>query len=221
MTQPIYKHLDGQSAAELRNFLLGTGTAAPTVDGIIQRRSGRIETREGGTVQQLAFLTDVAGASPFRGTFSAATGALPTAAGATIRANEAFTAGQYVRITDAGTIANIGGADALKAGDLLLYVGGTVTDAANWTGISQSLDLAPYMVRQSVTLASLPANTATRVAPNAGMSTIVGYEIFSSTGIALKGSLDETFAATGASSGVTLTSLVALSNLTVNYIGLV
>lgn len=221
MVQPIYKHLDGQSAAEIRNFLLGTGTAAPTVDGLIQRRGGRIETRESGTVQQVAFLTDVAGASPFRGTFSAATGALPTAAGATVNPNVAFVAGQYVRVTDAGTIAGIGGADALKAGDLLLYVGGTVTDAANWTGLSQSLDLTPYLIRQSVTLASLPANTATRVAPLAGMTTVVGYEIFTSTGQAIKGSLDETFAASGASSGVTLTSLIALSNLTINYIGLV
>jgi hypothetical protein len=219
MTQQLYKHIDGNSVSELRNFLIGTGAAAPTVEGILQRRNGRWETFEGGKAQQLAFLADVAASTTFRGGHSG--NALPTAAAATIRPNVAFEPGHMLIITAVSTITGIQGDDALDPGDLIIYVGADNTGnavASNWTGISRAVDTSIYQIREVVTLASLPANTATLVKP-ATIKTISSYLILDGATV-LNGAFDESFVASGANLGVTLTTLVAKSSLSIVFSGL-
>ncbi|MGL5063757.1 MAG: hypothetical protein ACRC62_27540 [Microcoleus sp.] len=218
MTQQLYKHLDGNSVAEIRNFLIGTGAAAPTVARQFQYRNGRIEYFDGTTAQQLATIADTNAASSFRGAIDLSSGALPTAAKATVRPNDALTAGNFFVVSVGGTIAGIGGADTTSPGDLIFLVGTDAAVAANWVGISRSLDISPFEIREAVTLASLTANTATLVKPT-GIKTISSYLVLDGSAV-LNGSFDESFTASGPNIGLTLTSLVAKSNLTVIFSGL-
>ena len=219
MGQPIFKHLDGGNVAELQNFLLGTGTAAPNKAKQFQYRNGRIEYFDGTTAHQLATVAEVSGASSFRGAIDLSNNALPNAARATVRANEALIAGNFFVVSAGGTIAGIGGADTLAPADLLFLVGTDAAVAANWVGISRSLDVTGFEIRESVTLASLPVNTATLVKPTS-IKTISSYLILDGTTV-LNGAFDESFVASGTGIGLTLNSLVAKSNLTVIFSGIV
>lgn len=143
MTQSVYKHLDGGGVAELRNFLIGTGSTAPTKEKAFQYRNGRLEYFDGTTAYQLATVADI------------------------------------------------------NAG---------------------SLDVTPFQIREAVTLASLPANTATLVKPT-GIKTISSYLILDGT-IPMNGAFDESFVSSGTGIGLTLTSLVAKSNLTIIFSGI-
>jgi hypothetical protein len=214
---PTYKHIDGGGVAELRNFLLGEGTAAPTKAKQFQYRNGRIEYSDGTTAYQLASVAEVSGASAFRGAIDISAGTLPTAARATVRANEALIAGNFFVVSVGGAIAGIGGADTLAPSDLLFLTGTDAAVAANWVGISRSLDVTAFQIRESVNLASLPVSTATLVKPT-NIKTISSYLILDGTTV-LNGAFEESFVPSGTSIGLTLTSLVAKSNLTVIFSG--
>lgn len=214
----VNKHLDGGGVAELQNFLIGVGTAAPTKARQFQYRNSRLEYHDGTSGQSLATLADVNSASNFRGAISIASNTLPTAASATVRPNDPLIAGNMFVVTAGGTLAGIGGEDRLSPSDILILIGTDAAVAANWVGISRSLDTTGYEVRESITLASLPANTATKVAPIT-IKTISSYTILDGTTV-LNGSFDEAFTPSGTGIGVSLTSLVAKSNLAVIFSGL-
>lgn len=218
MSQLIYKHLDGGSVAELRNFLIGSGTAALTKEKAVQYRNGRLEYFDGTTNQQLATIADTNAASAFRGAIDLSAGALPTAAKATVRPNDALSSGNFFVVSVGGTLAGIGGEDKLNNSDLIFLIGTDAALASNWVGISRSLDVSPFQIRESVTLASLAANAATLVKPTS-IKTISSYLVLDGSTV-MNGAFDESFVASGASIGLTLTSLVAKSNLTVIFSGL-
>lgn len=217
MPQPFYKHLDGNGIAEIRNFLVGAGNAL-TTEKQFRYNNGRIEYHDGTKVQLIATVSDTNAASAFRGAIDLSTGALPTAAKATVRANDPLVPGNFFVVSVGGTIAGIGGEDKLNGSDLIFLVGSDAAVASNWVGISRSLDVTPFQIRESVTLASLPANTGTLVKPT-GIKTISSYLILDGS-TPMNGAFDESFVASGASIGLTLTSLVAKSNLTVIFSGL-
>lgn len=215
----LYNDLDGQGLA-LKNVKLEAGTAALTVASRIQARSNRVEFHNGTNSVFLATLDDIAGATAFRGGFSATAGALPTAATVTRSANTPLVTGQFVLITGAGTIAGIGGADVLAVGDMLYFLGSDPAVAADWYGISRGLDLTPFSVTGTSTLASLASATATRIAPPATILTVTGYLMMLGTEVVPNGALNETLVRTGATNGISVTSASALSNLEVIYTGL-
>jgi hypothetical protein len=218
MSQPIYKHLDGGSVAELQNFLIGGG-AALTTEKSFRYDNDRIEYRDSKGVKRLATTEDVLGSSLYRGGVSLSSNALPTAASASIRPNDPLAPGTIFYVSAGGSLSGINGADDLASGDILMLTGADPLLAASWTGVSRSLDVSPFLISATVILASLPANTATRIPPPASIKTVTGF-ILTLGGKVCNGCFEEDFATTGASAGVTLTSLVAKSNISCTYSGL-
>lgn len=219
MAPKYAKHFHAEKGVKLFDFGIGDGDDTDTSAGKVSYKSSRLRVGNGTKHVELATLDDVVAASNFRGGFSAATGALPTAATVTTRPNDALVPGQFVLITVGGTIAGVDGADSLSPGDLLFYLGGDAAVAASWHGISRGLDLSPFVVSSSHTLASLPANTATRIVPATTMLTVTTFLLTIGTDVA-NGCFDEQFSSTGTNRGVTLTSLVAKSNVACTYTGL-
>jgi len=226
MTSPaISKNVPYEGGAQLIDPTIGAGDDTLVYAGKISYKNARLRVANGTVHAELATLDDVLAANNFRGGFSAASGALPVAGPLpavptiTERPTSPILPGQMVLITVGGTIAGIDGADTLSGGDLLFYLGGGVTTASNWHGISRGLDLTPFVIAGTVTLASLPANTATHIAPPATMKTIT-TKLLTIGEKVCDGCFEEDFANTGASAGVTLTSLVTKSNISCTYTGL-
>lgn len=215
----IAKHLPAAPGAELQNWAAGAGDDARVNSGKISYKNTRLRVANGTKHVELATLDDVVGSSSFRGGFGATGGGLPNAATATIRPAEPFMPGQFLLVTADGTIAGIGGADTLSSGDLLFFLGSDPAIAANWHGVSRGLDLSPFIFSNTQTLASLPANTATRIPPVSTMLTVTSFLLTIGTDVA-NGCFDEQFSATGTSRGITLTSLVAKTNVSCLYTGL-
>ena len=120
----------------------------------------RFRFYDGTSVLSAATLTDLASIGAFQGVHDASGGAVP----ATRTNGDPIVAGDFWRISVAGTIAGIGGDDALEVGDLIFAnISGTPA-AADWTGVQVNLDLPATLAQvEEVTLATLTANTATAV----------------------------------------------------------
>jgi hypothetical protein len=220
MTAPaIAKHTDYEGGAELRNPTIAAGDDTLVYAGKLSYKNARLRVGNGTVHAELATVEDVLSASNFRGGFSAASGSLPASATVTERPNAAILPGHFVLVTVGGTISGIDGADTLAGGDLLFYLGGGASTASNWHGISRGLDLSPFVISVIVTLASLPVNAATLVPPPASIKTVTGF-VLTLGGKVCNNCFEEDFANTGASAGVTLTSLVAKSNISCTYSGL-
>ncbi len=226
MTTPaISKHTPYEGGAQLIDPAIAEGDDTLAYAGKLSFKNARLRVANGTVHAELATIDDVLGATNFRGGFSAAAGALPVAgpppAVPTVseRPTAVFLPGHFVLVTVGGTIAGIGGADTLAGGDLLFYLGGGTSTASNWHGISRGLDLSPFVISAIVPLTSLPANTATRVPPPATIKTVTSF-VLTLGGKVCNGCFEEEFANTGASAGVTLTSLVTKSNISCTYTGL-
>jgi hypothetical protein len=222
---PISKHTDYEGGAELRNPTIAAGDDTLVYAGKISYKNARLRVANGTVHAELATVEDVLSASNFRGGFSAAAGSLPVTgpspivATVTERPTAAILPGHFVLVTVGGTISGIDGADTLAGGDLLFYLGGGASTASNWHGISRGLDLSPFVISATVTLGSLPDNKATLVPPPASIKTVTSF-VLTLGGKVCNGCFEEDFATTGASAGVTLTSLVAKSNIGCVYTGL-
>jgi hypothetical protein len=224
-TPAIAKHISFEGGAQLQDPTIGAGDDAQLHAGKISYKNARLRVANGTVHAELATLGDVLGATNFRGGFSAAAGALPVAGPppavptVTERPTAPFLPGHVVLITVGGTIAGIGGADTLLGGDLLFYFGGGESTASNWYGISRGLDLSPFVISAIVPLASLPKDIATRVIPPASIKTVTSFLLILE-GKVCNSCFEEDFAHAGANAGVTLTSLVAKSNISCTYTGL-
>lgn len=219
MTLKYAKPFYAEKGVKLHDFGVAAGDDTDLTDGKISYKNSRLRVGNGTKHVELATLDDVVSASNFRGGFSAAAGAIPSAATVTLRPNDALVPGQFVLITVGGTIAGIDGADTLAPGDLLFYLGGDAAVAASWHGISRGLDLSPFVISNTQTLASLPANAATRIPPSSTMLTVTSFLLTIGTDVA-NGCFEEQFSSTGTTRGVTLTSLVAKTNIACTYNGL-
>lgn len=221
MVQPINKHLDGLGVAELRNFLLHPLTADPTSPASWTAWTNTTEKRikyfDGNDVKTLAILSDFSDLGRYRGAWDASSG-IPTAAGSTILPDDNIEAGDWWRINIAGTITGILGEAKLEPGDLIFADADNANTAGQFFAVQGNLSLSGDLVQKdSVTVASLPANTATDVTPP-NLTEIDSFIIVSSTGVNMSDSFDVTV--DQATPKITLKSLTAYSNLTVNFVGI-
>lgn len=221
MTQLINKHLDGQNVAQLLNFKLNpvaTDPANPVV-GVpwYNTTTNKLKFYDGTSVRVLAHLGDLAALGRYRGQWDASTG-VPTAAASTVLPGDPIKAGDHWRVSVGGNIANLIGADLLAAGDMIFADADGANTAAEFFAVQANADLTITTIRDTATLATLAANTATNVTPTllAG-GKIASYLILDSTGKDISSSLDVTV--DQVTPKLVLTSLSALSNLVVSFVG--
>lgn len=222
-SEQLNTHLDGGSVAQLRNLLIHPVITDPTSPAPSQSwfrtDTGRLRLRTSGGTQTVAYLTDVsdsvnqavASLGNFRGDWNASLG-VPTQAGST-DTTDVIDAGDYWRVTTGGTIAGLG---TVRPGDVIFARVANAATGTDFFVIRSSADTSQAVVTQTVTLASLPANTDTDVTPSllAG-GQITSYMVYDSSGNVLR------FAPQIVQSTpkLVLRSLVAYTNLTIVFEG--
>ena len=216
MVQPIYKDLDGLSVAKLINFLENPLSADPgspatglkwynTTDNVFRYFDGT-------TTHTFATLEDIAALGELKGDHDASTGNVPTAA-----PGDDISKGDYWRVTVGGTITGIGGpTDVVEPGDVIFANSDGATAAADFFVVQANEDFTAFVNNETVALASLPANTATDVTP-AALSSIGSYLITNAAGEDLTIGFD--VVVDQGTPKITITSLVALANLSVIFQG--
>ncbi len=221
MTQIVNKHLDGQNIAQLLNFKLNpqaTDPATPVI-GVpwFNTTTNKLKFYDGTAVRVLAHLGDLAALGRYRGQWDASAG-IPTAAASTVLPGDPIKAGDNWRVSVGGNIANLIGADLLAAGDMIFADADGAITAAQFFAVQANADLTITTIRDTATLATLAANTATDVTPTllAG-GKIASYMILDSTGKDISFALDVTV--DQVTPKLVIASLVALSNLTVSFVG--
>lgn len=149
------------------------------------------------------------GQSRYRGVWDASTG-IPT--------STAIKAGDFWRISVAGNIVNLIGQDLLTPGDVIVADVDGANTAAQFFGIQANTSLTLATILEEVTLATLPANTATDAIPVSLAGGKIGhYLVLDSTGRDISAELDVIVVA--ANPKITISSLTALSNLKVVFVG--
>lgn len=122
-------HLDLAKTAELLRAIIGVDT--PTVEGEIGRNDTdkRIEVFINGNLEKLAFLSDIndviGNLGSLKGSFDASAGTVPT-----VGAGESIVAGDYWRVSTAGTIAGLSPQEKVELGDVIFA---SVNDATGAT----------------------------------------------------------------------------------------
>lgn len=161
-TENIYKHLDGQGN-ELRNWSLEKLAADPTGGDLYQGREwynttdNVIRYYDGTNIQTVATLEELTKIGTFQGVHDASGGAVPS----TTLDGSAIVAGDFWRVSVAGTIVGIGGDDALEVGDLIYALADGASTAADFTAVQVNAALSSNIgLVEEVVLSSLPANTA-------------------------------------------------------------
>ena len=222
MTKPLNKHLNGQDVAQLIDFVLNPKTTDPgsPTDNVpwINTTDGRVKVQTDGTnTETFAFLSDINGINRYRGVWDASTG-IPTAAGSAVLANDPIKAGDFWRVSVAGTIAGIVGADQLEVGDVLFAGVDTAATAADFFALQVNADISGMPSVETVTVASVPANTATDATPGTLAGGVISsWKIVSSTGVDLTDSFDVVLDQT--TPKISITSLTAQTNLDVLFVG--
>ena len=221
MTQAIYKHLDGQNVAQLLNFKLNPVAEDPVtpVVGVpwFNTTTNKLKFYDGTAVRVIAHLGDLAALGRYRGQWDATLG-VPTAAASTVLPGDPIKAGDHWRVSVGGNIANLIGADLLAAGDMIFADADGANSAAQFFAVQANADLTITTIRDTATLATLAANTATNAVPTllAG-GKIASYLILDSTGKNIGASLDVTV--DQVTPKLVVTSLSALSDLAVSFVG--
>lgn len=217
----IYKHLDGQDIAELQNFKLNPVVADPTTPGVgvpwYNTTTNKLKFYDGTAIRVIANLGDLAALGRYRGQWDASAG-IPTAAASTVLPGDPIKAGDHWRVSVGGNIANLIGVDLLAAGDLLFADADGANTAAQFYAVQANADLTISTIRDTATLATLAANTATDAVPQLLASgKIASYMILDSTGKDISFDLDVTV--NQVTPKITISSLTSLSNLTVSFVG--
>jgi hypothetical protein len=144
----LYIH-NNHNKQELRNFSVEKVASHPTGAGLYEGRLWSLDTDhkfyryDGNTVHQLVDAQDLNKFGVFVGTHDATTG-LPTtgsgvdASGNPLSGTASIQAGDFYRISVAGTITGIEGNDALDIGDLLIATADGATAASQFLGVQQS-----------------------------------------------------------------------------------
>lgn len=176
----------------------------------------RVLVRTNTANESVAWLSDIAGIWQSRGAIS--TAVLPTAATATVRPGVALADYNTFLVTAAApiTIAGIGGADTLDAGDLLVLVdSANPTVPASWVGIQQNVRDGLTAAREVQTGLNLAVDTALTVTA-AILANIDGAWVYDSTGIDITSSIVVTRASP---TTMTLQSSVALAGVEIRMYG--
>jgi hypothetical protein len=217
----MFKHLDGQNISELRNFKLNPVATDPTtpVKAVpwFNTTSNQIKIYDGTVVQTIATLSDLSAIARYRGSWDASTG-IPTAAGSILLPGSPIEAGDYWRVSVGGNIANLIGADLLAAGDLIFADADLASTAAQFFGVQSNADLSVATIFDSASLATLAANTATDAVPTLLAGGKIGhYMILDAAGKDITALLD--VFVNQVVPKITISSLVALSNLNISFVG--
>lgn len=159
----VHANFNGQ---EIQNVSIEKLAADPTGGDLYQGRVWYNTTDnvsryyDGTSVQTFATLEDITSIGTFQGVHDASGGAVPS----TTIDSSTIVAGDYWRVSVAGTIVGIGGDDVLEVGDLIFAITDGASTAANFTAIQANLNLASNLALvEEVTLATLAANTATAI----------------------------------------------------------
>lgn len=221
MTQPVYKHQDGQNVAQLLNFKINPVASDPAtpVAGVpwFNTTTNKFKFYDGTAVRVVAHLGDLAALGRYRGQWDASTG-IPTAALSTVLPNDPIKAGDHWRVSVGGNIANLIGSDLCAPGDMIFADADGANTAAQFFAVQANADLTITTIRDTAVLATLAANTATNVTPTllAG-GKIASYMILDSTGKDLTSSLEVTV--DQVTPRISVLSLVALNNLAISFVG--
>jgi hypothetical protein len=212
-TEIIYKNLDGDGQ-ELRNWSGEKLTTDPTGGGLYQGREwfnttdGVKRYYDGAAIQTVATIADIASLGKLVGGHDASTGIPTTGSGTSGAINQ----GDQWRVTVGGTIAGIGGEDVLEVGDLIVAVNAGASTSADFFVLQTNLNLgANISLTEEVTLASLPANTATAVPTT--FTNVYSIEAYNSAGEKIG------LCHAGAITAPTVESSRALTNITLRVVG--
>ncbi len=165
---------------------------------------------DGTSVQSVATLNDLADIGRLIGVVDASGGFanLPT----TRPDGSAIQAGDYVRVSVAGTIVGIGADDNLEVGDLVFAIVDSPATAADWTAIQANLNLSGNLAQvEEVALTTLAANTATAVPTT--LTNVYSLQVFDSANEEIGVKI------AGPSTAPTVESNSALSNITIRVVG--
>ncbi len=217
MTEQMYKNLDGQNVGSLIDWKLNPKSADPSspVAGVpwYNEATGEIKVFDGTNVLTLATTTDIASIGEFKGAHDASGGAVPTAG-----AGDDISAGDFWRVSVAGTITGIGGADQLEPNDLIYALVDNASSAADFTAIQVNVDDSQFIKQEVVTGVNLTGTamfTAT-VGP-VGLTTIDSYVVLDSSNKDITMAVEITV--NQATPSITIMSLIALTGLEVRFLG--
>lgn len=209
----IYTHRD-HNAQEIRNFSVEKLAADPSGLGLYEGRlwqnttDARYKAYIGGAIRVLAYKSDLETFGALVGTHDASGGSLPT-----VGSGDAgvIRQGDYWIISVAGTLAGISGETVVAPGDMLFSSTDAPALASDWYAVQTNLDLPANLLQyEIVALASLPANTPTAIPTT--FTTVAGVQVFNSGGVDITAGLQVT-------SGDTLESNIALTNLSIRVVG--
>ena len=212
-TKKMFTSLDFQQVGELKNAkfeILAADPGSP-VQGQIWFNStdNRYKFFDGANVCEIACMEDVNRIGQFIGSHDASTG-IPASTGPGGDIN----AGDFWRVTVAGTIAGIVGAsDVLEPGDVIFALVDNPAAAGDFLAVQTNVDLANSMIGEDVVVASLPANTPTVVSPTLFSGAIHSYVILDSTGEEISVCVSRQ------PNQLTIESNIALTNVVVSMVG--
>lgn len=221
--EPTNKHLDGQNIAELRNFKINPVPTDPTgaaLDTAIMYWVMDVKKWKYYDGTELKIFGEENGRK--RGNFDASSGAIPTAADATVDVGSDLISGDFFVVTVAGTIAGLPGTEELEVGDLLYASIDSPAAAADFHSVQTNITLADKPLEVEVFLAQdILAATPLTVTPSQ-FTVVSGVEIIDgNTGERLTDSLAITYDAglTGDFESVTIETLVDIQAATVKLRG--
>lgn len=212
-TENIYKNLDG-NRNELKNWSLEKLAADPTGADLYLGRQwmnitdNALRYYDGTDVQTVATLAELSKIGTFQGVHAADGGLVPSS---TLDGSD-IAAGDFWRVSVAGTITGIGGDDTLEVGDLIYALSDEASTAADFTAVQVNAELpAGIASTEEVTLAALPANTPTGVPTT--FNNVFSVEVYDS-GNEMIG-----LHHAGTISAPTVESSAALTNVTFRVVG--
>lgn len=212
--------LSGQNVNYLRDWLLDAIATDPTVAQALQLKfnttDGRLKVHDGTNLKTLAYMGDLDSYVRYRGTLDASSGNLPTSATSTVLTGEPIEAGDKWLVTVAGAIPGLLGEndDNLRVGDFITAIVDNASTAAEFVAINAAIDNGATATSETISLATLPADTPTVVSPTT-LTTVEIASVRDSAGLDLTGSIVLTYGA----NNITLQSSVELTNLDIRLIG--
>ncbi len=202
--------LNEQSLLNAKVQPVATDPASPAAGRVWHNNvNGRLAWSDGTNIRYAAHLDDLEQLSAYVGAHDAS-GGIPSAgsgeAGA-IRAGDRW----YASV--AGTIVGVIGSDVIEVGDMIVATVDGAAAAADFLVIQTNIDVSALPSTEVLTLASLPANTATAI--GTGFTTLHSVQVWDSANEDITSGVVVDRAARD------LESNVALTGLTVTTVGTV
>ena len=140
---PMNKHLDGQNVAELKRYKINNVLVDPTGADLVEGIPFYVDADkkwkyfDGTTLKPFG-----SEGGRKRGNFDASTGAIPTAADASVDPGVEIADGDYFVITVGGTLTGLVGEEELEIGDLLFASTNAPAAATDFYAVQTNIQLA-------------------------------------------------------------------------------